>query len=250
MDSHRTWFARHTGWPGDRGTRRAAALDRLARPARNGRADLGSVVRSRVGARRAAISPASRPPGRRLSPHGPSGSRAQRSAGSAVQRSRIRGERRGTAAPAGSRGRGHGAPRGPRVAAGVLAAARPLVPLRGGGAHQPTAAVIILDNSPSSGAIVDGGLVLDRLRVAARSSLARTTSADRVWLMLCDGVLRGGTREALLVTIDSTHPGWLRLDLVRAVERASRMVNAQPLVGREVHVVSDGQRTALASSRD
>ena len=131
----------------------------------------------------------------------------------------------------------------------VLAAARPLVPLRGGGAHQPTAAVIILDNSPSSGAIVDGGLVLDRLRAVARSSLARTTSADRVWLMLCDGVLRGGTREALLATIDSAHPGWLRLDLVRAVERASRMVNAQPLVGREVHVVSDGQRTALASSR-
>jgi len=131
----------------------------------------------------------------------------------------------------------------------VLAAARPLVPLRGGGAHQPTAAVIILDNSPSSGAIVDGGLVLDRLRVAAHSSLARTTSADRVWLMLCDGVLRGGPREALLATIDSTHPGWLRLDLVQAVERASRMVNAQPLVGREVHVLSDGQRTALASSR-
>jgi len=131
----------------------------------------------------------------------------------------------------------------------VLAAARPLVPLRAGGAHQPTAAVIILDNSPSSGAIVDGGLVLDRLRVAARSSLARTTSADRVWLMLCDGVLRGGTREALLATIDSTHPGWLRLDLVQAVERASRVVNAQALVGREVHVLSDGQQTALASGR-
>jgi aerotolerance regulator-like protein len=131
----------------------------------------------------------------------------------------------------------------------VLAAARPLVPLRGGGAHQPTAAVIILDNSPSSGAIVDGGLVLDRLRVAARSSVGRTTSADRVWLMLCDGVLRGGSREALLATIDSTHPGWLRLDLVQAVERAARIVNAQPLVDREVHVLSDLQRTALASSR-
>jgi hypothetical protein len=131
----------------------------------------------------------------------------------------------------------------------VLAAARPLVPLRGGGAHQPTAAVIILDNSPSSGAIVDGGLVLDRLRVAARSSVGRTTSADRVWLMLCDGVVRGGSREALLATIDSTHPGWLRLDLVQAVERAARIVNAQPLVDREVHVLSDLQRTALASSR-
>jgi len=94
----------------------------------------------------------------------------------------------------------------------VLAAARPLVPLRGGGAHQPTAAVIVLDNSPSSGAIVDGGLVLDRLRVVAHASVGRTTPADRVWLMLCDGVLRGGTREALLATIDSTRPagcGWI-----------------------------------------
>jgi hypothetical protein len=128
----------------------------------------------------------------------------------------------------------------------VLAAARPLVPLRGGGAHQPTAAVIILDNSPSSGAIVDGAAVLERLRVAARTSVARTTSADRVWLMLCDGVLRGGTREALLATIDSTRSGWLRLDLVQAIERAARMVNAQPVVGREVHVLSDLQRTAVA----
>ncbi|OLC11431.1 MAG: hypothetical protein AUH41_00385 [Gemmatimonadetes bacterium 13_1_40CM_66_11] len=131
----------------------------------------------------------------------------------------------------------------------VLAAARPLLPLRGGGAHQPTAAVIILDNSPSSGAVVDGGLVLERLRVAARSSVARTTSADRLWLMLCDGVLRGGTREALLAIIDSTHSGWQRLDLVQAVERAARLVDAQPLQGREVHVVSDLQRTALASGR-
>jgi len=133
------------------------------------------------------------------------------------------------------------------IVAIVLAAARPLVPLRGGGAHQPTAAVIILDNSPSSGAIVDGGLVLDRLRVVARASVGRTTSADRVWLMLCDGVLRGGSREALLATIDSTHTGWQRLDLVQAVERAARMVNAQPLPGREVHVLSDLQGTALAS---
>jgi len=135
------------------------------------------------------------------------------------------------------------------IVAIVLAAARPLVPLRGGGAHQPTAAVIILDNSPSSGAIVDGAPVLERLRVVARSSIARTTSADRVWLMLCDGVLRGGTREALLATIDSTRSGWLRLDLVQAVERAARMVNAQPVVGREVHVLSDLQRTALASGQ-
>src|SRR5256885_2967086 len=111
------------------------------------------------------------------------------------------------------------------IVAIVLAAARPLVPLRGGGAHQPTAAVIVLDNSPSSGAIVDGGLVLDRLRVVARASVGRTTPVDRVWLMLCDGVLRGGTRQALLATIDSTRPGWLRLGLGPALERAAPVVN-------------------------
>ena len=136
------------------------------------------------------------------------------------------------------------------IAVIVLAAARPLIPLRGGGAHQPTAVVIILDNSPSSGAVVSAGPVLDRLRVAARSSLARTTSADRVWLMLCDGVLRGGTREALLAIIDSTHAGWQRLDLVDAVGRAARIVDAQPLPGREVHVLSDLQRTARARAAE
>ena len=134
------------------------------------------------------------------------------------------------------------------IVAIVLAAARPLVPLQGGGAHQPTAVVIILDNSTSAGAVVDGGLVLDRLRVAALSAVGRTTSADRVWLMLCDGVLRGGSREALRATIDSTHTGWQRLDLVQAVDRAARMVNAQPLSGREVHLFSDLQRTALSSA--
>lgn len=134
----------------------------------------------------------------------------------------------------------------------VVAAARPLMRVRGvggGGAHEPTALVVILDDSPSSGAVVDGRLVLDRLRVLAHSSVARTTSADRVWLMLSDGVLRGGTREALLATIDSTRGGWQRLDIVQAVQRGARLVEAQPLPGREVHVLSDLQRTAIAAGR-
>ncbi|HYU28979.1 MAG TPA: BatA domain-containing protein [Gemmatimonadales bacterium] len=139
------------------------------------------------------------------------------------------------------------------IVAIVFGAARPLVSLRkagvSGGAHEPTAVVVILDNSPSSSAVVDGGVMLDRLRAAAQSSLRHTTSADRVWLMLCDGVLRRGTREALLATIDSTRAGWQRLDLVQAVERAARLVNAQPSPGREVHLLSDMQATAVASGR-
>lgn len=145
------------------------------------------------------------------------------------------------------------------IVAIVLAAARPLVPVtRGGGsAHEPTALVVILDNSPSSGAVVDGRPVLDRLRAVARGSLTRATSADRVWLMLADGIVRGGSRETLLASVDSATPAWRRLDLVDAVERAARLVHAEPLPGasgagtggREVHVLSDLQATALAAGR-
>ena len=133
------------------------------------------------------------------------------------------------------------------IVAVVLAAARPLVPVGSGAAHEPTALVVILDNSPSSGAVVDGRPVLDRLRSAARASIARTSPADRVWLMLADGVVRAGAREALLTSVDSATPDWQRLDLVRAVERAARIVHAEPSPGREVHVLSDLQRTALTT---
>ncbi len=131
----------------------------------------------------------------------------------------------------------------------VLAAARPLVPVHSGAEHEPTALVVILDNSPSSGAVVDGHPVLDRLRVAARASIARTSSADRTWLLLADGVVRGGGREALLASADSVTPDWRRLDLTQAVDRAARLVHAQRLPGREVHVLSDLQRTALVAGR-
>jgi hypothetical protein len=136
------------------------------------------------------------------------------------------------------------------IVAVVLAAAHPLLSMRGGGgAHEPTALVVILDNSLSSGAVVDGRPVLDRLRVAARASIARTSPADRVWLLLADGVVRGGGREPLLASVDSAAPDWRRLDLTQAVERAARLVHAEPLPGREVHVLSDLQRSALATGR-
>lgn len=135
------------------------------------------------------------------------------------------------------------------IAALVLAAARPLVPARSGGAHQATALVVILDNSPSAGAVVEGRAVLDRLRVTARASLGGTAPGDRLWLMLADGVLRAGSREALLAAVDSATPGERRLDLVDAVTRAARVVDAEPLPGREVHVVSDLQRNALGAGR-
>lgn len=135
------------------------------------------------------------------------------------------------------------------IAVLVLAAARPLVPARSGGAHQATALVVILDNSPSAGAVVAGRAVLERLRGIARASLGGAAPGDRLWLMLSDGVLRAGSREALLVVVDSATAGERRLDLVEAVNRAARLVDAEPVAGREVHVVSDLQRSALGPGR-
>jgi hypothetical protein len=133
----------------------------------------------------------------------------------------------------------------------VLAAARPLFPTLASGAslHEPTAVAVILDNSVSSGLVVDGRPALERLKAMARGSLARATASDRLWLVLADGVARAGTPDVLLATVDSAGVSARRLDLTAAVRAATRLVDAEPLPAREVHVVSDLQRTALGAGR-
>lgn len=138
------------------------------------------------------------------------------------------------------------------IAVIVAAAARPLLPSLAGGAslvHEPTALAVIFDNSLSSGVVVDGRPLLERLKRTARASLARASAADRLWLVLADGVARGGTREALIATVDSVGVSPLRLDLTAAVHAAARLVDAEPFAAREIHVVSDLQRTALGPGR-
>jgi hypothetical protein len=133
----------------------------------------------------------------------------------------------------------------------VLAAARPLFPTQasGGSLHEPTALAVILDNSASSGLVADGRPALERLKAMARGSLARATASDGLWLVLADGVARAGTPEALLAAVDSVGVSARRLDLTSAVRAATRLVDAEPLPAREVHVVSDLQRTALGPGR-
>jgi hypothetical protein len=132
----------------------------------------------------------------------------------------------------------------------VLAAARPLVPARrSGAAHPPAALAVILDNSVSSGAVTGGQVTLDRLKAAARAVLHRASGDDRLWLVLADGILRAGGREELLAAVDSAVPDARRLDLVAAVRDAVQLVGADPAIVHEVQVVSDLQRTALASGR-
>jgi len=131
------------------------------------------------------------------------------------------------------------------IALVVCAAAGPVAQGAGGAVHEPTAMVLILDNSLSSGAVVDGRPVLDRLRVEARASLAAARAQDRLWLMLGDGVARRGSAPALLAVVDSAPVAPRRLDLGDAVTRALEIVDAEPLKAREVELVSDLQESAL-----
>lgn len=125
----------------------------------------------------------------------------------------------------------------------ALAAARPIGALLGAG-HVPTALAIVVDNSLSSGAIVDGAAVLTRLKEAARGVLEESGSSDRVWLVSVDGTVTGGTKAALQEALDRLDVFGGRGDLAAALTRAAGLVLASGLEAREVMLLTDGQASA------
>ena len=133
------------------------------------------------------------------------------------------------------------------LASVVLAAARPVVRVGLGGAHAPTALVLVLDNSVSSGAVVEGRRVVDLLAARARAILQRVDEGDRLWLMQADGLPRALTPAEAIALLDGLEPSPRRLDLGRAVRAAAGVVASQALPGREVVVLSDLQRSAFSS---
>lgn len=130
------------------------------------------------------------------------------------------------------------------IAALALAAARPVVPTPFGGTHAPSAVVVVLDNSPSSGAVVAGRPVLERLVRAARSVGARADAGDRLWLVMADGIPRPVAPSAWSAALDAVAPMTERLDLGAAVRSAGAVLDAANLPGTIV-VLSDLQATAL-----
>lgn len=129
------------------------------------------------------------------------------------------------------------------VLALALAAARPVGRVAGGG-HAPTALALVLDNSLSTAAVVDGRPALDRLREAARRALERAGDADRLWLLTADGVALGGTRQALIEAVGRVAPLAGAGDLPGAAARAVALVSAAGMPARAVAVITDGQATA------
>lgn len=122
-----------------------------------------------------------------------------------------------------------------------------------GAAHPPTAVVLILDNSMSAGRVVGGERVLDRLEAVALATLELANPEDRFW------VLRAGEPWAPVAPLTpgeaqdrvrDTEVSAARGDLTAALRRAAGLLAASPLPAREIHLISDLQRTAFDPSAD
>ena len=131
------------------------------------------------------------------------------------------------------------------VATLVIAAAGPTAPLSGVAGHAPSALVLIVDNSPSSGTMAGGSPQLARLVNAARGVLGRATPADALWLVAADGVPRRGDPVALGEVLGQLTVSSRRLDLGSAISLAGEVLASEKRPG-EIVLLSDLQASALS----
>jgi hypothetical protein len=137
-----------------------------------------------------------------------------------------------------------------RVAAVLLlvaAGARPFL-RGGGGVHDPTATVVIVDNSMSSGLITGGGRVLDLLKAVALRSVEGASDEDRVWLIRAGepwGPAITGSLAEVSAAVSETDATYARGDLRTALERAVVLASGAGLPAAEIHLISDLQATAF-----
>lgn len=118
-----------------------------------------------------------------------------------------------------------------------------------GASHPPTAAVIVLDNSMSSGLVEGERRVLDRLKTLALATLDQATDDDRFWVIRAGEpwlpALPGGASEAR-TAVEETEVSEGAGDLTAALTRARRLLETTELAAREVHLLSDLQHTAFS----
>ncbi len=130
----------------------------------------------------------------------------------------------------------------------VMAAAGPTVPLSGVPGHAPSALVLIVDNSPSSGTMVGGSPQLSQLVAAGRNVLARATPDDALWLIAADGIPRRGDAAALRELLDRLTVSPRRLPLGDALTLAGEVLAAESRPG-EIVLLTDLQATALSAAQ-
>ena len=108
----------------------------------------------------------------------------------------------------------------------ALAAAGPTMHLSGVPGHAPSALVLVVDNSPSSAAVVAGSARLGHLASAARQVLGRATPDDALWLITADGVPQRGDAGALTEHLRTLNVSSRRLDLGAALTMAGEILAA------------------------
>jgi hypothetical protein len=128
----------------------------------------------------------------------------------------------------------------------ALAAARPLLTLLGSG-HPPTALVLVVDNSMSSGAVDGDRRVLDGLLEAGARSLERARDGDRIW------ILRGAepwlparplTPEEARTELAAVAAAPGTAALASVLASALGIAGAAGMEAAEVHLLYDGQGSA------
>jgi Aerotolerance regulator N-terminal len=130
------------------------------------------------------------------------------------------------------------------IAALALAASRPVVPASFGAVHAPTAVTVVLDNSASSGVMVEGRARFEALREVARAVGRGATASDRLWRITADGIPERLTPAEWEAALDALAPVPARLDVGLAVRTAGTLLGAEDLPAAVV-VLSDLQGSAL-----
>ncbi|MGE0159425.1 MAG: BatA domain-containing protein [Gemmatimonadales bacterium] len=117
-----------------------------------------------------------------------------------------------------------------------------------GTAHPPTAVAIVIDNSMSSGLVLGERRVLDDLKARAAETLAAASDEDRFWVIRAGEpwlpAIAGGVPEAR-AAIEATEASAGAGDLTGAIQRAAELLRTADVADREIHLLSDLQRTAF-----
>jgi hypothetical protein len=133
------------------------------------------------------------------------------------------------------------------IALVALAAAGPLVGRGGAGEHPPTDVAIVLDNSASTGRILDDRTGFELFREMALASVALAGTADRFWIYPTVGppLALGVPPAEAAAGLRRAGPTDGFGDVALVLERALRSLPEGDRE-REAHLLSDLQATGLA----
>jgi hypothetical protein len=137
------------------------------------------------------------------------------------------------------------------IVLGLVGAGARLFVKGGDAAHPPTALVIILDNSMSSGVVMGERRALDRLKALALRTLEAANPDDRIWVLRSGEPWLSastGTPDELRAAVNATTASSGGGDLTAALARAEDLLQTAGLERREIHLLSDLQATAFDQS--